>query len=199
MKFDRKVPQRCIEFQQDSWKQIGMRCLQKLNREIHWVGSYTSELISSGKIVSWVDWLDTCSALTRASVGAHSLWACKVSQPCRKHLQEVSSSGYRATFIFHFVSCWLKSKLKVKRLISCRNSYEDCVLTGISPAILSFPCRKGVKCSFGSREDTWPLVTRLQTVQRLFSEQNWFTLFSHVQHTDMTSRSSMLSTRDLLV
>lgn len=102
----------------------------------------------------------------------------------------VSSSGYRATFVFHFVSHWLKSKLKVKRMISCRNSYEECVLPGISPAILSFLCVKGVKCCFGSREDTWPLMTRLQTVQRLFSEQSWFTLFSRVQHTDMTSRSS---------
>lgn len=127
--------------------------------------------------------------LTRASAGAHSLWACKVSQPCGKHLWEVSSSGYRATFIFHFVSRWLKSKVKVKRLISCSNNYEECVLPGISPAMLSFPC---VRCSFGSREDAWPLMTCLQTVQvqRLFRQQNWFTLFSHVQHEDMASRSS---------
>lgn len=91
-----------------------------------------------------------------------------------------SSSGYRTTFVFLFVSHWLKSKLKVKRLISCRNHYEECVLPGISIAILRFPCVKGVKCSFGSREDTWPLMTHLQTVQRLSSEQNWFILFSHV-------------------
>lgn len=41
-----------------------------------------------------------------------------------------------------FVSRWLNSKLKGKRLISCRNRYEESVLPGISPAVLSFPCVK---------------------------------------------------------
>lgn len=116
----------------------------------HWVRGYTSELISTEKFWSCVDWLDTCPA-SYQSLRWSSQFVSLQWQPCGKHLWEVSSSGYRATFIFHFVSRWLKSKLKVKRLIS----NEECVLPGISPAILSFPCVKGVKCSFGSRGDTW--------------------------------------------
>lgn len=145
--------------------------------------SCTSKLISTGKFVSWVDWLDTFPT-SYQSLSWSSQFVSLRSQSALEHTNGRSalwsSSGYRTTSIFLFVSWWLKSKLKVKRLISCRNSYEECVLPGISTAILSFPCVKGVKCFFGSREYTWPLMTRLQTVQRLFSEQNWFILFSHV-------------------
>lgn len=123
--------------------------LRKQGVITEWEATLAS-LLSTRKFGKW--WLTGliyALASGKASVSAHSWLGCKVNQPCGTNWWEVGFTELQwlqSCFNFSFfVSCWLNNKLKGKRLISCRDGYEECVLPGISPSILSFPCVRGVK------------------------------------------------------
>jgi len=156
-----------IRLQQNSWKQAQRDIKKKTkpkpkrkkntpkNREAS-LRSCSCELIKHWDICESVtDWLDTCPSFSN-SFNWSSQFASLQSQSASWNRLMGGQLWLQSYFyFFFFVSCWLNSKLKVEGLISCRDSCEECVLPGISPAISSFPCVKGVKrCSFVSRTDS---------------------------------------------
>lgn len=171
-KFDRKRPVGCRRFQQNSWNQIGTERPNppqnktpkqtetnqpknpnnnKWTEKHHWVRSCSCELIKHWEIYeSVIDWLDICPRFWKSFNWSSQFTSLQSQSALWNKLMGGQLYGAllvtELLWFFFFVSCWLNTKLKGKRLISCRNSYEACVLPGISPAVLSFPCVKDECC-----------------------------------------------------
>lgn len=66
-------------------------------------------------------------------------------------------------------------------MISRRDSYEACVLPGISPAVLSFPYVRGVeRCLLEAGGNSDINAMPEDVSEAFFNKQNWFVLFTCV-------------------
>lgn len=141
--------------------------------------SYSYELIEHWEICeSITDWLDICLNFLKSSQFA--------SLQSQSALWNKLMGGqlYRAPLLtevlpfFFFVSHWLNSELKAKRLISSRKFWRVCFARNLTSHLELSAC---IRCQVLPLEaESQKLMACQQTVQRLLSEQNWFIIFSYM-------------------